>query len=424
MLVIDGFCAYLLTPGLPESMLKLTKKLIDNIQAGERDVVLWDNSLPGFGLRAKASGAKTFVIQYRNASGRSRRFSIGQLGKVTLDQARKQAQRLMGEIALGRDPAEDRRMMLKSETVSQLADLYMDEHCKGRCKASTIASHEWLLKKFIKPRLGNRKLLDLRPADIARLHADLRKTPYNANRVLGLLRTMLNRAERWEIIPRGSNPAALLQPYPEKKRERYLSPDELVALLETLDAQEAGGFVDRYAATAIRLLVFTGCRMGEILTLEWAGVDLENGRLLLERHKTDRNGAKIIPLNPPALAVLKALPRERDNPYVIVGRNPGTCLVNLQKPWRRLRKASGLEDVRLHDLRHSFASFAVGAGLSLPVIGALLGHKSVQSTARYAHLAQDPLRQATNTVGAVLVTPMTAVKSIERADGASLDRAS
>ena len=154
------------------------------------------------------------------------------------------------------------------------------------------------------------------------------------------------------IIPRGSNPAALVQPYPEKKRERYLSPDELSTLLEKIDAKEMEGTIDRYAAAAIRLLIFAGCRVSEIMTLEWASVDLDDGKLVLERHKTDQNGAKIIPLNAPALDIMKGLPREENNPYVIVGRNPGTHLINLQQPWRALCKATGLHDVRLHDLEN------------------------------------------------------------------------
>lgn len=401
-LVSDGICAYLLTPRLPGLMPKLNKNLVDNARATDRDLVLWDDSLAGFGLRVKPSGSKTFIIQYRNRSGRSRRYSIGQLGKVTLEAARKEAKGLLGQITLGKDPAEERSMMLKSETVAQLADLYMKEHCQNRCKPRTIAAHAWLLKKFIVPRLGHRKLLDLRPTDMTRLHADLAKTPYNANRVLGLLRAMLNKAEKWEIIPRGSNPAAHVEPFPEKKRERYLSTEELRRLLETIDRQEDGGELDRYAAAAVRLLIFTGCRLSEIQTLEWKSVDLVNGCVVLTRHKGDRNGDKIIPLNPPALHVLATLPRKEKNPYVIVGREPRAHLTDLQKPWRKLRSAAKLDDVRLHDLRHSFASFAAGAGLSLPVIGALLGHKSLQATARYAHLAQDPLKQATDVIGVVL----------------------
>ncbi|MGB8841778.1 MAG: tyrosine-type recombinase/integrase [Aliidongia sp.] len=380
-------------------MPKLSKPLIAALNPTDQDVVVWDSSLPGFGLRAKASGVKTFVIQYRNRSGRSRRLSLGNLGKVTLDQARKEAVRLMGQVATGHDPAEERRMLLRSETIEQLADLYMREHCAGRCKPRTIEAHEWLLGKLIKPKLGKRKLLDLRPADVAKLHSDLQSTPYNANRALGLLRAMLNCAERWEMIPRGSNPAAIIKPYPERKRERFLSAEELEALLAALDAAEAAEMVDRYEAAAIRLLIFTGCRLSEITTLEWASVDLAQARIILDRHKTDQHGAKIIPLNAPALAVLTELPREADNPYVIVGHKTGKHLINLQRPWRRLRKAAGLDDLRIHDLRHSFASFAIGAGIPLAVIGGLLGHKSVQTTARYAHLANDPLKQATNIVG-------------------------
>jgi integrase len=380
-------------------MPKLSKPLIAALNPTDQDVVVWDSSLPGFGLRAKASGAKTFVIQYRNRSGRSRRLSLGNLGKVTIDQARKEAVRLMGQIATGHDPAEERRMRLRSETVAQLADVYMRDHCAGRCKPRTIEAHTWLLNKLIKPRLGNRKLLDLRPADVAKLHADLQSTPYNANRAVGLLRAMLNCAERWEMIPRGSNPAAVIKPYPERKRERFLSGDEFKALLDSLDAAEADGTVDLYEAAAIRLLTFTGCRLSEITTLAWDSVDLANARIVLERHKTDQYGAKIIPLNAPALQVLTDLPRELDNPYVIVGREKGKHLINLQKPWRRLRRSAGLDDLRIHDLRHSFASFALGAGVPLALIGGLLGHRSVQTTARYAHLANDPLKRATEVVG-------------------------
>ncbi|WP_419914641.1 tyrosine-type recombinase/integrase [Hoeflea sp.] len=397
-------------------MPKLTKPLITALNPTEREVVLWDDSLPGFGVRAKPSGAKTFIVQYRNQSGRSRRLSVGKLGKVTLDQARKQAVKLMGKIATGEDPAEERRRLLRSETVGQLADVYMKEHCAGRCKPRTIEAHNWLLKKFIRPKLGKRKLLDLRPADIARMHADLRSTPYNANRALGLLRAMLNCAERWEMIPHGSNPAAVIKPYPEKKRERYLSAEELTRLLKTLDTAEEDGMIDVYEAAAIRLLIFTGCRLTEITTLEWAGIDFAKSRIVLERHKTDKHGAKIVPLNDSALEVLKALPRLKDNPYVIVGREAGTHLVNLQKPWRRVRKAAGLDDVRLHDLRHSFASFAVGAGIPLAVIGGLLGHRSVQTTARYAHLADDPLKQASNIVGKLLIQPDRQAKPEAEAD--------
>lgn len=383
-------------------MTKLNKRLVDSIAASEKDVVVWDESLSGFGVRAKPSGARSFIVQYRNRNGRSRRLSIGQVGKMTLDQARRAAKRTLGEAADGRDPVEERQMARRGESIDQLCDLYMKDHCAHHCKDSTIAAHQWLMKRFIRPRLGNRKLLELRAADIAKVHADLQDTPYNANRVLGLLRAMLNCAERWQMMPRGANPADHIKPYPEKKRERYLTQEELDGLTSVLADGEADGSIDLYIVAAIRLLIFTGCRLGEILTLEWTSVDLAKGRLVFEKHKTDQDGTKIIPLNAPALGLLANLSKQDGNPYVIVGEVPGKHLINLQKPWRRIRTLAGLDDVRLHDLRHSFASFAVGAGLSLPIIGGLLGHKSVQTTARYAHLAHDPLKQATDLVGTVI----------------------
>ena len=241
----------------------------------------------------------------------------------------------------------------------------------------------------------------MRPSDISKMHVDLRATPYNANRALGMLQAMLNCAERWEMIPRGSNPATVIKPYPERKRERFLSAQELQALFVSLDAAEAVGSVDIYEAAAIRLLIYTGCRLSEITTLQWSSVDLPNARIIFEKHKTDKHGAKAIPLNGPALDLLTKLPREPGNPYVIIGAVPGRHIINLQKPWRRVRQAACLDDVRIHDLRHSFASFAVGAGVPLAIIGGLLGHRSVQTTARYAHIANDPLKLATHVVGAI-----------------------
>ncbi len=406
-------------------MPKLSKSLIAAINPkGQEEVVVWDSGLAGFGLRAKGSGSKTFVVQYRNRSGRSRRLSIGALSKLTLDEARKEAKRLLGQAATNHDPAEERRLLRKSETMKQLGEVYLKDHCAGRCKPTTMAAHEWLLKKYINPKLGHRKLLDLRPADMAKLHSDLQATPYNANRVLGMLRAMLNCAERWEMIPRGSNPAAVIKPYSERKRERYLSEDELKALLDALDMAEADGAeaenaIGRYEAAAIRLLIFTGCRVSEIITLKWADVDLAKARITLKQHKTDQYGDKIIPLNKPALEIIKTLPRSDANPYVIVGRMEGEHLINIQKPWRRVRNAAGLEDVRLHDLRHSFASFAVGAGIPLALIGGLLGHRSVQTTARYAHLANGPLKQATHVVGGLLTTKSSEAESSENKEDRS-----
>ncbi len=382
--------------------MRITKTVLRELNTKNKDLLVWDDALPGFGVRVKVNGTKTFMIQYRNQFGRMRRYSIGRLGDITLDQARKEARRLKSEIALGGDPAEKRKENRSSLTVEDLAERYMSDHCEGRCKETTMQAHRWLLDKFILPKFGKHRVLELSTQDIAVYHKSLRDTPYNANRVLGLLKSIFNKGEQWGIIPPKTNPASTLKSYRENKRNRFLSPEEYRTLFQTVDEQERLGLIGTYQAAAIRLLILTGCRLSEILTLQWRMVDLTHGRLLLERHKTDRKGVKAVPLVNQAQFLLKNLSRIPDNPYVIVGKEEGCHLVNLQKPWRRVRKAAKLDDVRLHDLRHSFASAAAAAGLSLPVIGGLLGHSSPQTTARYAHLSQAPIDQAAAVVGDIL----------------------
>lgn len=379
--------------------MKLTKQAIGELKAEEKDVVVWDDSLPGFGVRVKPSGAKSFILQYRNRHGRSKRLTLGRIGQITLDQAKREAAKLKGSVSLGDDPVDQRQKTRAGDTLRDLSERYMAEHCQGRCKDSTMAAHQWLLDKFILPRFGAHKIGELFPADIARLHQGLRDTPYNANRCLGLMRAMLNKAEQWGEIPANSNPASVIKPFQERKRQRFLAPEEFRRLFDTLDELERHQVVGAYSAAAIRLLCLTGCRLGEILCLVWASVDFPNRRLMLEQHKTDKKGAKAVPLNTDAMEVLTKLPRIDGNPFVIIGRDGIGHLVNLQKPWKRLCKAAKLENMRIHDLRHSFASTAASAGVPLQVLGGILGHSSPQTTARYAHLWQDPVRQAAELVG-------------------------
>jgi len=382
--------------------MKLTKTYISKFSAGNRDKVVWDSSLPGFGVRVKPSGVKSYVLQYRNRHGSTKRLTLGRVGQITLDQARKEAARLKGAVSLGQDPAFERREARTCETVRELSERYMEEHCKGRCKDSTIAAHQWLLDKYILPKFGARKITELQSTDIAKFHQSLRKTLYNANRVLGLLKAMFNKAEQWGQLPANANPASAIKPFTERKRQRFLSAKEFKTLFETVDELERFKVIGTYQAAAIRLLALTGCRLGEILTLEWSSVDFINDRLLLENHKTDRKGAKAIPLNAAAKSILEHLPRIEDNEHVIVGKNEENHLVNMQKPWKRVREAAQLKDVRLHDLRHSFASAAASAGIPLQIIGGMLGHSSPQTTARYAHLSQDPVHQASEVVGSLI----------------------
>lgn len=379
--------------------MKLTKQAIGEIQAENKEVVVWDDSLPGFGLRVKPSGAKAFILQYRNRHGRSKRLTLGRVGQITLDQARREAGKLKGSVSLGDDPVDQRQKARAGDTLRDLAERYMTEHCQGRCKDSTLAAHQWLLDKFILPRFGAHKVTELTPADIARFHQSLRETPYNANRCLGLLKAMLNKAEQWGEIQPHANPASLIKPFQERKRQRFLTPEEFRRLFASLDELERYGIVGTYPAAAIRLLCLTGCRLNEILQLQWSAVDLPNRRLMLEQHKTDKKGAKAVPLNSEAAEIMSTLAKIDGNLYVIVGRDGTGHLVNLQKPWKRLCKAANLENMRIHDLRHSFASTAASAGVPLQVLGGILGHSSPQTTARYAHLWQDPVRNAAELVG-------------------------
>jgi integrase len=214
---------------------------------------------------------------------------------------------------------------------------------------------------------------------------------------------MFNVAEDWGLRPENSNPCRRIKKFKETPRERFLSPDELKRLGEALADADAKG-ESPYVTAAIRLLLFTGARLNEILSLEWSHVDLKANLLRLPDSKT---GAKTIALPAPAVEILSALPKQEGNPHVICGARDGAHLINLQKPWRRIRKAAGLEDVRLHDLRHSFASVAVAGGMSLPLIGSLLGHSQPATTQRYAHLADDPRRAAADAVASTIAASMT-----------------
>ncbi len=235
------------------------------------------------------------------------------------------------------------------------------------------------------------------------LHHKLCDRPYQANRSLAVLSKMMNLAEQWGLRPDGTNPTRHVRKYRETKRERYLSTEELSRLGGTLTEAQAAETESPFALAAIALLVLTGARLTEILTLRWAEVDLDRQVLRLPDSKT---GAKTIYLNDAATSLLRRMPRLSGNPYVIAGGKKGAHLVNLQKAWRRIRAGADLNDVRIHDLRHSFASVAAGAGLSLPVIGKLLGHTQPVTTARYAHLAADPVRAASNLIGDEIVSAM------------------
>ena len=384
---------------------KITKRSVDALKPrmNGAEAMLWDTEVKGFGCRVQRGGSKSYIVHYRVGSGRSaplRKLTIGKHGAPwTPETARKEARRLLGTVEGGADPAADKIARKEAPTIADLAERFLAEHAEAKRKASTAVEYRRLLDRIILPALGKRKVTDIDRRDVGKLHHGVRNTPYQANRILAVLSKMFNLAEQWGLRPDGSNPCRHVEKFGERKRERMLSPAELARLGDALGSCEGSP----YAVAAVKLLVFTGARLGEVLGLRWDWIDIERGEALLPDSKS---GAKTLHLPPPALAVLTELPRQNGNPHVIVGHKTGAAMVNLEKPWRAIRAIADLDDVRLHDLRHAFASVAASSGMGLPIIGKMLGHTQAATTHRYAHLASDPVKAAAAVVAGKIAAAM------------------
>ncbi|MEO9336779.1 tyrosine-type recombinase/integrase [Mesorhizobium sp. SB112] len=380
-------------------MTKITKRSVDAAAPTDKEFFLWDEELKGFGLRVYPSGRKMYLAQFR-AGGRLRRVNIGLHGAVTPDLARTEAMKHLSQVRLGADPAGERDRRKASPTMKEFGQRFLDEHVASHCKASTHAEYKRSVELFINPKLGSHRIIDITRADVVEMHQSMKETPYQANRTLGVLSVMFTVAHTWGVRTDGVNPCWKVKRYKEVKRERYLTPDELARLGKVLRETNA----EREAAFCIQLLLLTGCRLSEIQKLKWEYVDLDAGLLRLPDSKS---GAKLVAIGQAVVEVFKTVPKVKDNPYVITGTIEGQHLTDMQKPWRRLRKRAGLDDLRIHDLRHSFASDALQLGEDLTMIGRLLGHTQVQTTARYAHLKTDPIRAAANKVSDAIALALT-----------------
>ena len=375
-------------------MSKLTKRIIDALPIKNTDYTIWDSELRGFGIRIWPSGKKTYVLKCR-VKGKQKKYTIGTHGVFTVDQARTNAIEYLSEAKRGIDKSAELKAHKNSPTMADLGKRFLEEYVPTHCKASTAYEYKRSVEHFINNALGKMKIVDISRPDVAAMHHDMRKIPYQANRTLGVLSKMMNMAEIWGLRQDGSNPCRHVKKYPEKGRERFLSKEEFIRLAEVLDEVEASGEETKSCVNAYRLLMYTGCRLGEIQKLEWEHVKFKAQELHLPDSKT---GAKTVYLGEAAVDILKNINQLEGNPYVITGKLKGSYLTDLQHPWRRIRGKAKLDTVRIHDLRHSFASNAIALGMSLPMVGKLLGHTQIQTTATYAHLASEPVKEAANLV--------------------------
>lgn len=427
----------------------LRRELVESLPAG---ATAWDSEVRGFGVRRQRRDA-FYIVKYRDATGRQRVVTIGRhgLGDWSPDRARKEAIRIKGLVRDGKDPAAARDQNRAAPSLADFAQRYMEEYAVPHKKPRTLIEDRRLLKLRVLPVLGDKKLVEIGRADVARFHAGMRSAPVAANRALALLSAILRWAEKVGERPDASNPCRHVDRYPEKARERLLTAAELARLGDALDRAEEGWTdaskaawraecmaqadaagvpeasrahdvaarrptrdtaEDWRAIAAFRLLILTGARLSEILTLRWDWIDVVQGVARLPESKT---GAKNLYLPPGALAVLAALPHLATNPHVLPGDRPGSHFVGVQKPWQRVRRVAGLPGLRLHDLRHAFASVAVASGDSLFIVGKILGHRQASTTERYAHLAPDPARAAATRTAERLAEMM----AVKRANAAS-----
>lgn len=394
----------------PRTM-KLTKRTVDAALPETGRYMVWDQDLKGFGLRVEPSGVKTFIVRYRVGGGRRgilRQFKVGRYGKLTPDQAREEAVKVLAQAELGSDPQAVRTNARETLTVAELCDLYLLEGVATK-KDSTLALDRIRIARHIKPLIGSTRITALTTGMVERMMQDIadgkvkaEATPHTrggkgaASRTVGLLSGIFAFALRRGLC--AESPTKGVKRYRDNSRERFLSPRELGALGDALVAGEGAG-MNLHHVAIVRLLALTGARKNEIRCLRWSEVDLEGGRLNLADSKT---GKRAIPLGAPAVAVLAGLARSGDGLVFPDPRHPEEPVRGLDWAWVSLRNKAGLGDLRIHDLRHSFASTGLSTGQALPMIQKILGHAHHSSTARYAHLAEDPVRDAVDRISSVV----------------------
>lgn len=399
------------------SIRNITTRVVESLPA---DTEVRDAQLRGFGIRRQKSADVSYFVQ-RRVRGRMRRFTIGKHGSPwTTTTAREEASRLLLLMRAGGDPVAEREAArAKQMTFQELTEQFLEIH-GPTLKPSTLVTYTDCIELRLRPRFGNKPINEITHQDVAKAHVSWREHKAAANNALTCLSSIFGWAEDQKLLPKHTNPCPDIKRYKTSKKERYLSRDELRRLGDTLDGWEARGQINIYAAFAIRLLIVTGARLSEILTLRWSNIHWEHRVLQLPDSKT---GFKYIFLNDYALAILRNIPRIASNPYVLAGKKEGRHFVGLTKIWYALRAEADLHDVRIHDLRHSFASFAITLGGSnIPVLGRVLGHSNPETTARYAHIAKDPAAAIAEATGKEIALIMNGAYRLPRARRAYVAR--
>lgn len=394
-------------------------KALDPPATGSR--ITYDSDVKGFGVRVTAAGAKAFILNYRTTSGRERRVTIGAFPDWKTIAARDEAKALKRDIDRGEDPLEEREEDRAAKTMADLCTRFIEDHL-GKKREATSRDYRAMIAREILPVMKHRKVSEITFEDVDDLHRKItrRGAPYVANRTLAVLSKMFGLAQKWRW--RTDNPARGIERNAEVKRQRYLSPDEIGRLSAALAQLD-----DQQGADIIRILLLTGCRSGEAKAMRWDDLDLGAGTWTKPGSTTKQKTDHRAPLSAPARQLLARIRAEAEasgglGEYVFPGRIEGPR-AEIKNTWRAACIAAGIvtktkttdakgretiivtPSARVHDLRHTYASILAGAGASLPMIGALLGHSQPATTARYAHLMDDPLRQATERVGAIVAPP-------------------
>lgn len=383
-------------------MQKLTQAVVQALTPNGRDQVIFDSILSGFAVRVTPAGSKLFIAQAR-AAGQKRRVTVGSFPAIKVTEARDAARLVLDDMRAGKNPAVERQIRRQAITagditVAALADRWLVEVVRVKRKPRTIADYEQIIAQRIKPALGAIPVRALSWAQCTAFHGSMAKTPRRANYVTSTLRAMLNFAERIDIRPKHSNPVKGVEFFREGKRERFLSEAEIGAAADAIERAEHDGVIGPHAAAGLRLALFTGARSGEVTAIKWQHIDWDRKLVRLPDSKT--NEPRTIHLSDAAVEVLRTVPRVE--PFVIKGEVPGEAYKNLSRAWGTARAYAGLDDVRLHDLRHSYASLAAAQGVSLQMIGKLLGHKVAATTLRYAHLSRGAAASINDELGAVM----------------------